>query len=487
MERFSCREVAVPTLLVIDDDPLIHRVIRRYVAKTDMRVVCSNSASRGLHVLRQHPPDVVMLNMLLPDMSGIEAFKCIQADYPQLPVAFITGDGASDPAIEAMRFGAFDYVLKPLDRDTVQSLLSRALASRNADSTTRTPPDNGPPTNTESGSLVGRSVKMHDVYKSIGKVASQDVTVLIRGESGTGKERIARSIHRFSLRKEQPFLVVDCSSLPATLLENELFGCEDRWAGGTGTVRKGKCEQCAGGTLLLDEIGDVTPATQGKLLRLLEEQAFERVGGQQIANSNVRIIGATTRNLEDMVAAGDFRQDLYYQFNVFAIDLPPLRERRADIPLLTEHFLAQFNQELDTDIHGIAPDALQVLLDYHWPGNVREMESVLKQAMLRATASVLSSDVFAASLQQAPPALPSRSSGDGNWQEFIQVKIEEGTGSLYSQTLQHMEKHLLTEVLRFTQGNKVQAAKILGMTRGTLRAKLGTLGITVERVVGHEG
>jgi two-component system nitrogen regulation response regulator GlnG len=403
-----------------------------------------------------------------------------------VPVAFITGDGASDPAIEAMRLGAFDYVLKPLDRDTIQSLLSRALASRQADSTPLPPPDNVSPTNSENDSLVGRSTTMHAVYKSIGKVASQDVTVLVRGESGTGKERVARSIHRFSPRADQPFLVVDCSSLPATFLENELFGCEDRWTGGAGTVRKGKCEQCTGGTLLLDEIGDVTPATQGKILRLLQEQAFERVGGQQTVNSKVRIIGATTRNLEDMVAAGEFRQDLYYQFNVFAIDLPPLRERRNDIPLLAEHFLAQFNQELDTDIHGIAPDALHMLLEYHWPGNVRELESVLKQAMLRATASVLASDVFAPSLQQAPPALPSGSSADDDWREFIRIKIEEGTDSLYSQTLQHMEKHLLTEVLRFTQGNKVQAARILGMTRGTLRAKLGTLGITVERVVGRE-
>jgi two-component system nitrogen regulation response regulator GlnG len=198
------------------------------------------------------------------------------------------------------------------------------------------------------------------------------------------------------------------------------------------------------------------------------------------------VIGATTRDLEQMVAAGQFRQDLYYQFNVFAIDMPPLRQRQGDIALLAEHILARLNQQLARDVHGIAPDALQMLLDYSWPGNVRELESVLKQSVLRTTAPVLTSEVLSASLKRHSPALPTAAGAVGDWREFIRTRIEQGTDSLYSQTLQHVEKHLLTEVLQFTDGNKVRAAKILGMTRGTLRAKLSSLGITVERVVGHD-
>jgi two-component system nitrogen regulation response regulator GlnG len=426
-----------------------------------------------------------MLDVMLPDMSGIDAFKTIHHEYPQLPVVFISGGSTSESAIEAMRLGAFDYVLKPLDRETFQVLWKRALDARQTELITASTAESIA-TPGEHASLVGSSAQMHDVYKSIGKVAPQHVTVLIRGESGTGKQCVARSIHRFSPRSEQPFVVVDCAALPATLLENELFGCEDRWAGGTGTVRQGKCEQFPSGTLYLNEIGDMEPPTQGKLLRLLHEQKFERVGGHDQVDSNVRVIGATTRNLEQMVAAGTFRQDLYYQLKVFTIDLPPLRQRRSDIPLLAEYFLARFNQHLDTDVHGIAPDALQLLVDYQWPGNVRELESMLKQAMVRATAPVLGCEFFSPTLKQRLPDLPNGSSAAGDWQEFIRVKMEEGTDSLYSQTLHHMEKHLLTEVLQFTHGNKVRAAKILGMTRGTLRAKLASLGITVERVVGHE-
>jgi two-component system nitrogen regulation response regulator GlnG len=238
---------------------------------------------------------------------------------------------------------------------------------------------------------------------------------------------------------------------------------------------------------LLNEVGDIQPPTQGKLLRLLREQRFERVGGDETVGSNVRVIATTSRNLEQMVADGQFRQDLYYQLNVFAIDLPPLRERRGDIALLAEHFLSQFNRELEKDVHGIAPDAMQMLLDYHWPGNVRELESVLKQSALRATAPVLTSEVFPSTLKPDPPAPPVVGTGvSGDWRQFIRTRMEEGTDSLYAQALQHMETHLLSEVLQFTQGNKVQAAKILGMTRGTLRGKLSSLGITVAHVVGRE-
>ncbi len=267
------------TLLVIDDDPLIHRVVRRFAAQADIRVVCSNSASRGLRVLRNQPPDVVMLDVVLPDMSGIEAFKSIQAEHPQIPVVFITGGGASDSAIEAMRLGAFDYVLKPLERETVQKLLERALESRRSNSTAVDSPEANVETSPLDDSLIGHRAIMHDVYKAIGRVAAQDATVLIRGENGTGKERVARVIHNYSRRVDQPFLAVDCSSVPPALLESELFGVENGAFGQASAKRIGKLEQCRHGTLFLDEIGDIEPPTQSKLLHLLQEQQFERVGG----------------------------------------------------------------------------------------------------------------------------------------------------------------------------------------------------------------
>jgi two-component system nitrogen regulation response regulator GlnG len=325
---------------------------------------------------------------------------------------------------------------------------------------------------------------MQDVYKAIGRVAPQDVTVLIRGETGTGKELVARAIYHHSRRAAAPFLAVNCAAIPETLLESELFGHEKGAFTGAERKRIGKFEQCSGGTLFLDEIGDMTPLTQAKILRVLQAQQFERVGGNETIQTNVRIIAATNRDVEHHIAAGQFRSDLYYRLSVFPIVLPPLRERGNDLPLLVHHFLKQLSPELGKEVQAVAPETLDVLRQYAWPGNVRELQSLLKQALLHATGPVLLPDFLPAALRtprDSPPSGPDMPFPD--WGRFLTDRLHAGSTDLYAEALTAMERQLLTLVLRHTAGNQLQAAQILGITRNSLRHKLRALGITIARAV----
>jgi DNA-binding NtrC family response regulator len=332
--------------------------------------------------------------------------------------------------------------------------------------------------------LVGRCAAMQDVYKAIGRVAPQDVTVLIRGETGTGKELVARAIYHYSRRAAAPFLAINCAAIPETLLESELFGHERGAFTGAERKRIGKFEQCSGGTLFLDEIGDMTPLTQAKILRVLQAQQFERVGGNETIQTDVRIIAATNRDLEHLIAADLFRSDLYYRLSVFPIVLPPLRERGDDLPLLVNHFLKQLGPELGKEVQEVAHETLDVLRQYPWPGNVRELQSLLKQALLHATGPVLLPDFLPAALR-----LPKDSQPSGpdmpfpDWERFLTDRLHAGSTELYAEALTAMERQLLTLVLRHTGGNQLQAAQILGITRNSLRHKLRVLGITIARAV----
>jgi two-component system nitrogen regulation response regulator GlnG len=338
----------------------------------------------------------------------------------------------------------------------------------------------------DADALIGRCPAMQEVYKAIGRVAPQNVTVLVRGESGTGKELAARAIYHYSNRSQGPFLAINCAAIPEQLLESELFGHEKGAFTGADRRRIGKFEQCHGGTLFLDEIGDMTPMTQTKILRVLQAQEFERVGGNEPIRTDVRLIAATNRDLERAVAEESFRGDLYYRLNVYTIVLPPLRERGEDVVLLAEHFLKRFRGEFKKEARSIAPETLALLRRYPWPGNVRELQSVLKQALLHATGPVL-----------LPEFLPARLRGEGTTDdmalrfsaltEFIQDQFRAGSTTLYADYQSLTEKHLLTTVLRHTAGNLSQAARILGITRGTLRAKLNALGIPVERAAATGG
>ncbi|MBI3462368.1 MAG: sigma-54-dependent Fis family transcriptional regulator, partial [Planctomycetes bacterium] len=366
----------MPAILVIDDDRSVRREIESALQDTDVRVQWAATAAEGIEQLRRQAPDAVLLDIMLPERSGLEIFHEIHQIDSRLPVVFITAMDSSEIAIEAMTLGAYDYLLKPLDLPKLRGLVEQAIEIRRLANVPVGMPGVIKPEN-RGDLLVGRSPKMQEVYKAIGRVAPQDVTVLVRGESGTGKELVARAIYQHSTRVKGPFLAVNCAAIPDALLESELFGHEKGSFTGADQRRIGKFEQCSGGTLFMDEVGDMSPLVQSKLLRVLQQQEFERVGGNQTIKADVRVVAATNCNLEKMVADGGFRPDLYYRLSGFTIHLPALRERSDDLLLLIEHFLARFNQELNKDVHGFSPGALDVLVQYKWPGNIRELQNVL--------------------------------------------------------------------------------------------------------------
>jgi nitrogen regulation protein NR(I) len=475
------------TVLVVDDDRSVLRLIQNaFKDDADIQLVTAGSAKEGFDLLKSSSPDVVLLDVMLPDMSGLDAYREVRAIDKKLPVIFITVGGTSDMVIEAMKLGAFDYLLKPLDLQRVREVVGQALEMRRLMHVPVRVHEKGA-VEINGDSLVGRAPQMQDVYKAIGRVASQDVAVLILGESGTGKELVARAIYHHSHRANGPFLAVNCAALTESLLESELFGHEKgSFTGATGQ-RIGKFEQCSGGTLFMDEVGDMSPLMQSKVLRVLQEQQFERVGGTQTIRTDVRIIAATNRNLDEMVADGKFREDLYYRLNGFTIKIPPLRQRREDILLLLEWFLSRFRRELNKDVHGISPDALDMLLNYHWPGNVRQLQGVLKQALVQGTGPVLISDFFPSELRAQAAANNDAEGAQGDkssdMQNFIEDRLRSGSRNLHAEASELMERILLTTVLKSTQGNQSKAADILGITRGSLRNKIRSLGIFIDRMI----
>jgi two-component system nitrogen regulation response regulator GlnG len=347
----------------------------------------------------------------------------------------------------------------------------------------------------EADALVGRCPAMHEVYKAIGRVAGTDATVLILGESGTGKELVARAIYQHGDRAEKAFLAVNCGAIPESLLESELFGHEKGAFTGADRKRIGKFEQCHDGTLFLDEIGELPLLAQVKLLRVLQEQRFERVGGTETVQTNVRLIAATNADLEKLVAGGRFRSDLYFRLNVFTIKLPPLRQRGDDIDLLTDYHLARFAEEFKRPVPVLPAETRELLRRYPWPGNVRELQSALKQGLLKMSGGVLLPDFLpvgkkgeAGAVPLAPdaatPAAPPAPALD--WDRFIGERLEAGSRELYAECLATMERQLLTRVLERTGGNQLRAAELLGITRGSLRHKLRALGLTIERGVSAE-
>ena len=488
-------------ILVIDDEPSILHAFRRAFQPPEHDVSTAQTAARGLELAEKDAPDVIVLDLNLPDMNGMELFRKIRAIDARTPVIFITGHGTTETAIEAMKEGAFDYLLKPLKVPQVRELVARAaeicrLSREPALITGETAP------NGRGDVLVGRSPAMQEIYKDIGRVASKDLPVLILGESGTGKELVARAIYQHGRRAGKAFLAVNCAAIPEGLLESELFGHERGAFTGADRTRIGKFEQCNGGTLFLDEIGDMTPLTQAKVLRVLQDGTFERVGGNTLIRSDVRVIAATNRDLPRMAAAGEFREDLYYRLGVFTIALPPLRERLVDLPSLVDHFIRRFSPELGKEVREAAPETLEIMSRYPWPGNIRELQSVIKWALLQAQGPVLlpgflpesvrSGEAAGAAPREAqttpttprdPAAGPPPTEPFVDWNGFVEERIRAGSQNLYAESLALMERALLTRVLRQTDGNQAQAARILGITRGSLRAKIRALGLKIERSI----
>lgn len=479
----------MPSLLVVDDEPSILYFFRQAFTEPEVTLLTASTAAEGIEAVTRERPDVVILDINLPDASGLTTFQRIHEIDPRIPVIFITGHGTMATAIEAMRLGAYEYLLKPLELDQLSDLVDRAFAISRL---MRVPAvlAEGEDSKEDSDAVLGRCPAMQEVYKAIGRVAPQDVTVLILGESGTGKELVARAVYHYSHRAKGPFLAINCAAIPENLLESELFGHEKGAFTGADRKRIGKFEQAAGGTLFLDEIGDMTPLTQTKILRVLQGQEFERVGGNEPIKADVRVIAATNRDLEKMVGEETFRGDLYYRLNVYTIKLPALRERGEDLTLLADHFSRRFSEELKKEIRGIAPEAMELLRNYPWPGNVRELQSVVKQALLQTTGPIVLPEFLPAVLrhQETGEGAADRPGFNyGDLTGFIQDQLKADSTTLYSDYQAHVDKHLLTVLLRHTEGNLSKASRILGITRATLRTKLNALGIPTDRPLSSDG
>jgi len=516
-------------LLIIDDEADIQRSFRRLFASADLDVLTASSGEEALEMIPRVRPDLVLMDVRMEGMSGLETLRRLRETDARLPVIMMTAYGTTQTAIEAMKLGAFDYLLKPFDIPKLKELVAVALrAARQMKAVVAIHPQ-VESDDYESG-IVGKSSAMQTVFKLIGQLATSDATALITGESGTGKELVARAIYSHSGRARQPFVAINCAAIPEGLLESELFGHEKGAFTGAAQQRVGKFEQCNRGTIFLDEIGDMPLATQTKILRVLQSGTFERVGGNETVKVDVRVIAATNKPLEQAVAARAFREDLFYRLNVVRVPLPPLRERREDIPLLVEYFLRRLAREAGRPPKALVPDVLRALELHHWPGNVRELENAIRRASVVATGdtiltrdlppeiatpsselavsgafpgSTVPSGLGSAGVAMVPgpaagpsggPGLTSTSALDGG--RFVREHVPAGEEMEVATLAQHLfrwarahselkllpavERELVIEALKETSGNQVQAARLLGITRATLRKRIDKFGIRRE-------
>jgi DNA-binding NtrC family response regulator len=468
----------VSLVLIIDDDSQLRQSFDKLLREEGYEVTLASTGEAGLEAISRRLPDLVIMDVRLPGMSGIEAFKAMREIDSKMPVIIMTAYGTTDTAIEATKLGAFDYLLKPFDIPDILTLIEQALeAGRFMRS--RVEMDVVPEA-ASADALVGRSQPMQEVYKAIGRVAPTDATVLIRGESGTGKELVARAIYQHSLRSEKPFLVINCVAIPETLLESELFGYEKGAFTGAVSRRVGKIEQANGGTVFLDEIGDMPLSIQAKILRLLQERSIERLGGRDTIPVDVRIIAATNRNLEAALAEGRFREDLYYRLKVVTIELPPLRQRKGDTLLLCDYFLSRFSKEMDIDNPGLTEEARAVVEDHPWPGNVRELANALQKALIFSRGYPIQADDILQVVRGE--GLTKRAGGDEQTQDAIRKWVRETLltakrDDMFSHLMDTFSEMIVTEALQLMQGNRSRAAKLLGISRPTLHSRMEKSGL----------
>jgi len=463
-------------VLIVDDDPSMRYSLNRMLEGQDLRVSLARNGTEALDRFEVENPDLVIMDIRMPGQNGLDVLKQIKEQDPKALVILMTAFGTTETAIEAMKFGAFDYILKPFDIPKMRGLVERALEVSRMMKKMVSYPDR-PQAGVTGEVIVGSSPAMQKIYKLIGQVAPTGVTVLLQGESGTGKELVARAIYHHSSRANNPFLPVNCAAIPETLLESELFGHEKGAFTGALTRRIGKFEQCHGGTIFLDEIGDMTPPTQAKILRVLQDQQFERLGGSERITVDVRLIVATNKDLEKAIREGSFRQDLYYRLKVVTLHLPPLRERSEDIPELVRYFLQCFAPEINRNVKDITPRALEKLRRYRWPGNVRELENTVQRALVIAKGNTLLADDFV--LEGVEPEIEGPKA-QMDFEEKMQKLMEPAFKELAERSkrspevdwMSAVEKVLIKRALRETKGNQVQAAILLGISRNTLRSKI---------------
>nr|AAY90014.1 predicted nitrogen regulation protein VV0196 [uncultured bacterium BAC13K9BAC] len=460
---------------IIDDEESI-RTICTSALEDLFNVESFSSASEALLALNSTTPDLIITDIKMPGMSGLEFLDKVSEKFPNLPTIIITAHANIDNALSAYKGGAFEYLTKPFDINEIRKLAIKATKSSK--------PQHDELTQESNSQIVGKAESMQEVFKAIGKISKTDITVLIRGESGTGKELIAQSVHENSSRSNQPFIAINVAAIPHELLESELFGHEKGSFTGAQSQRIGRFEQALGGTLFLDEIGDMHPELQTRLLRVLSSHEFYRVGGQKPIKSDVRIIAATNQNIEGLIKVGKFREDLYHRLNVFRIELPPLRKRKEDIPSLVKYFLKKSADEIKSDLKDIEDPAMEVLNEYDWPGNIRQLENTCRYITVMAPSTSITLDDIPDEVKNVDMSLgdPNHFNGlgsNGNWEESLSNHIRSVLQDMNDLTnlSKDLEKILLQEALKASKGRRIDAAKILGIGRNTITRKIKDLGL----------
>jgi DNA-binding NtrC family response regulator len=455
----------MPTLLIIEDEAKMRRLLELNLSEDGFTVYTAADAEAGLNTLRQEKIDLVVTDLKLPGMNGLELLQAVKRTNATIPVVVMTAYGTVETAVEAMKAGASDYLLKPFALEEMKLILRKELDFHRLREENRSLRE-ALGERYQFRNIVARSPKMQEVLATVERVAPTHSTVLLGGESGVGKDLIARAIHEHSRRAAGPFIKINCTAIPENLLESELFGYERGAFTGANTSKPGRFELADKGTIFLDEIGDVPGSIQVKLLHVLQDRQFERLGGTKTLKVDVRVIAATNQDLRAALEQGTFRQDLYYRLNVVPISIPPLRERKEEIPYLVDYFIARFARESDKPLTGITPAALKLLMDFHWPGNVRELENIIERATALSTGTVI--DTVDIRLDISPPRPATPLAGEST------PFPPEGM------TLEQFEDEIIREALRRAGGNKSQAARLLGLSRNALRYRLSKLGVPDE-------
>ncbi len=475
----------IQRILVADDEQSITWVLSRALAKKGFSVDIVNDGTEAKLRVEREKYDLALLDIKMPGISGLELLAEFRQQYPDMMVVIMTAESTMKNAVEAMRLGAYDYLTKPFDLDALDAIILKAQTASAANAELKQLKKELRDHYHLDRSIIGQSQPMQEIYKLLGRVAPTDVTVLITGESGTGKELLARAIHFNSPRMGKAFLALNCAAIPGELLESELFGHEKGAFTGATERKIGKFEQASGGTLFLDEIGDMPLDLQAKLLRVLQEKEITRTGGNSAIAVDVRIVAATNQHLETQVRERQFREDLYYRLNVVPIHIPPLRERRSDIPLLVDYFIPRACQELNVQTQGCTREAMAMLMQHDWPGNIRELENSLRRAALLSTDALLIPDDFpglrsdsdTTEVDESLEALIAKKLRNS----FAQMDVQE-LNNLYEMVMHQMERPLIRIILEKTRCNQVRAAEILGINRNTLRKKIQVLGIDVKNI-----
>jgi nitrogen regulation protein NR(I) len=469
-------------VLIVDDEPNLRKILAAQLSRDGYDVLLAEDGEQGLALLREHHIDLVVTDLRMPKVDGMALLRQALAEQPELPIVMITAHGTVDTAVEALKLGAFDYLTKPFDKDEVRQIVGKALKTRELagvePSATREPTAEVKGSEGARFGIIGQSPGLTGLYAVLERVADSPTTVLITGESGTGKELVARALHDHSSRRGKPFIKVNCAAIPKELIESELFGYERGAFTGAVTSKPGRFELANGGTLFLDEIGEIPVEMQVKLLRALQESEFERVGGIKTMRVDVRLVAATNRDLKKLISQGAFREDLFYRLNVVSIRLPALRERASDTPLLVEHFLKKFNERLKKNVTGVEPEALELLGNYGWPGNIRELENVMERAVLFCDGHKLRVEDLPAELRG--PGAP----GSGSVAPLADASVDLGTlpaeGGLKEHVkvaMSRLERDLVSRALKQTNNNVTHAARLLKISRKGLQLKMKELGL----------